>query len=208
MTTAEFLELSRLVRTVARAGSRGLILLWNGAPAPELAQQLGLPSVAGNGDLDYDRALIASCIERASQPPLAPASAPRAATSFTTNWASAQSGAAVATLAPPPAAEPEEFAIPFVQAEAKPRRGGFVVPVVAVLGLAVGAAAAAPWALTTLSPMLNGHSIAGAPCAFARRALGAVTGNQRAARVRRRRARRDGWRRRGPAEGRAAFAGR
>jgi hypothetical protein len=151
-----FRELSRLVRTVARAGKRGFMLLWNGTPVPELAQQLALPSVPGNGDPEYDRALIASYIERASQP--AP-QAPRMAANFATNWASAQHGVATATLVPPPPApEPESFGVAFVQPEAKPRRRGILAPVAGVLLLAVGAAAAAPWALDTVGPLLGNHA--------------------------------------------------
>jgi hypothetical protein len=100
--------------------------------------------------------LIASYIERASQPT---PQAPRMAANFATNWASAQHGVATATLVPPPPApEPESFGVAFVQPEAKPRKRGVLAPVAGVLLLAVGAAAAAPWALDTVGPVLGNHA--------------------------------------------------
>ena len=156
-------EIETLVRTIAQARPRGVIMTWNGAPAPEIAASCGVPVIAGTSepadDIDLLRQ-IARAVDRGlfipsdyTAPP--PAAARRvAAAPVKLAVAAGRAAEPAPMLAPalqpsprPPAARGPRL----VESQAPPaRRKGRVLPIVTTLavvliaGVAVAAVVAGP----------------------------------------------------------------
>lgn len=173
-----FREMTRMIRCLAHAEPRGLLLLWNGTPVPELAEQLAVPAVAGTGDPEDDILVLRRAIQKASTPAPAVASvaaAPSAAP-FTTNWASARAATGTVATAPAPAPitppvrpiDDDELGVPFVKPAPTKRSNSLVLVGLGALVLIGGGALAAPYLMKAFAPRGEGSTAASiAPSAAA-----------------------------------------